>query len=82
MQRAGVSIAANIAEGFSRNTAKEKIQFYATALGSLTEVQSHLYIACDLKFLDSRMLDKLINETIEVQKMINGLKKSAMGRNT
>jgi len=82
LQRTSVSVAANIAEGFSRNTEKEKINFYGTALGSLTEVQSHLYIASDLKFVSKNELDTLINETIELQKMINGLKKSAKGRNT
>lgn len=34
MQRAAVSITSNIAEGFSRRGAKEKIQFYYLALGS------------------------------------------------
>jgi len=82
LQRASVSIAANIAEGFSRNTAKEKIQFYGIALGSLTEVQSHLYIASDLSFVTKTELTELIEETIDLQRMINGLKKSAKGRNT
>ncbi len=35
--RAVVSITSNIAEGFSRNYAKEKYQFYSMSLGSLTE---------------------------------------------
>ena len=82
LQRASVSVAANIAEGFSRNTEKEKVNFYAMSLGSLTEVQSHLYIATDLEFFTKDELTKLINETIELHKMINGLKKSAKGRNT
>lgn len=38
IRRAVVSITSNIAEGFSRNSYKEKAQFYAMALGSLTEV--------------------------------------------
>jgi four helix bundle protein len=82
LQRASVSIAANIAEGFSRNSQKEKINFYGIALGSLTEVESHLYISSDLGFVNKTQLSELINEIIELQKMINGLKKSAKGRNT
>lgn len=82
LQRASVSIAANIAEGFSRNTEKEKLNFYGNALGSLTEVQSHLYIACDLNFLSHDDLQILISETVDLQKMINGLRKTAKGRNT
>jgi len=45
MLRSAISITSNVAEGFSRKGKKEKIQFYCTALGSLTELQSQLYIA-------------------------------------
>lgn len=37
IRRAAVSIVSNIAEGFSRNTTKDKCQFYSLALGSLSE---------------------------------------------
>lgn len=38
IKRASVSITSNIAEGFGRQTYKEKVQFYYMAHGSLTEV--------------------------------------------
>ena len=38
MRRSAVSITSNIAEGFSRVSKKEKLQFYAIARGSLTEL--------------------------------------------
>ncbi|MFH1565125.1 MAG: four helix bundle protein, partial [bacterium] len=41
-RRAAVSITSNIAEGFSRKTNKDKVQFYAMAQGSLTELQNQL----------------------------------------
>jgi four helix bundle protein len=82
LQRASVSVAANIAEGFSRRTAKEKINFYAMAMGSLTEVQSHVYVAQSLGFVSEAAAMGIINESVELQKMINGLKKSAKGRIT
>jgi len=37
MKRAAISITSNIAEGFGRQTLKEKIQFYYMSQGSLTE---------------------------------------------
>ena len=40
MKRCAVSITSNIAEGFSRKSPKEKIQFYAISLGSTTELQN------------------------------------------
>ena len=38
LRRASVSITSNVAEGFSRQSYKEKIQFYYMTCGSVTEV--------------------------------------------
>lgn len=38
MRRASVSIPSNIAEGFSRQSYREKVQFYSIAAGSLAEL--------------------------------------------
>ncbi len=45
IQRASVSIMANIAEGFGRRSDKEFANFLNMAHGSVSEVQSHLYVA-------------------------------------
>jgi four helix bundle protein len=52
IQRASISIMANIAEGFGRRSDKEFANFLNMAHGSATEVQSHLYVALDLIYLD------------------------------
>lgn len=80
MRRSSVSVSANIAEGFSRQGAKEKMQFYSIALGSLTEALSHAYIANDLGFLTSDKLQLLEEKVTDIHKMINGLIKTAEGR--
>jgi len=49
IQRASVSIMANIAEGFRRNGATEFIRYLTIAQSSAIEVQNHLYIALDLR---------------------------------
>ena len=82
MHRAAVSVAANIAEGFSRNTANDKIRFYAMALGSLTEILSHAFIARDIGFLSATKLEYIDRQMTELHKMINGMMKSAKGKNT
>ena len=80
LRRSSVSVAANIAEGFSRNSARDKSNFYSMALGSLTETLSHLYIAHDLGLLRQEKLSQLENRITDVQKMTNGLIKSARSR--
>jgi four helix bundle protein len=80
IRRSGVSIAANIAEGFSRSTQKDKAHFYSMALGSLTETLSHSYIASDLGFLKPSELELIEQEVTDLHKMLNGLIKSAQGR--
>lgn len=82
VQRAAISITSNIAEGFSRNSDREKIQFYYMALGSLTEVQNHLLIAKDLEFISNSVFQELATQTVIVSKLVNGLIKSLKMRNT
>ena len=80
IRRSATSVAANIAEGFSRAGQKDKARIYTTALGSLTETPSHTYIATDLNFIKPEELG-IIEEKVEVlHKMTNGLIKKAPGR--
>lgn len=77
MRRAATSITSNIAEGFSRKTDKEKVQFYHTALGSLSELQSQIITTKDVNYVDARSFDILQDLSIKVSKLINGLIKTA-----
>ena len=45
LRRASISVGSNIAEGFGRQSKREKDQFYAVAYGSLLEAESQLLIA-------------------------------------
>lgn len=77
IRRALISITSNIAEGFSRNSYKEKAQFYSMALGSLTEVQNQLLIAKDLNYITNDEFLSLADRTIIVSKLLNGLIKKS-----
>ncbi|MBI2613601.1 MAG: four helix bundle protein [Candidatus Levybacteria bacterium] len=77
MKRCAASITSNIAEGFSRKSKKEKMQFYYMALGSTTELQNQLVISRDLRFLSVKDFDALAQQAIRLHKLINGLIKSS-----
>ena len=73
IQRAAVSITSNIAEGFGRQTIKEKIQFYYQAQGSLTEVKNQLILSRDLDYISSEEFDRIMNVLITSHKLLQGL---------
>jgi four helix bundle protein len=75
-RRAASSITANIAEGFSRYHYNDKIRFYHNARGSLSEIQSFLFLAKDLFFLKEEAFRALFDLSEEVNKLINGLIRS------
>jgi len=54
IQRASVSIMANIAEGFDRQSRREFVQFLYYASASASEVQSHLYVALDERYISEQ----------------------------
>ena len=58
LQRASVSVTANIAEGYGRFHYQENIQFCRIARGSLYEIQDHLICCKDfLKLFVSTVLE-------------------------
>ena len=77
IRRAVISITSNIAEGFSRHSFKDKANFYSMALGSLTEVESQLYVARDIGYISKEIFDKIEHQTILVNKICNGLIKKS-----
>ncbi len=69
MQRAAVSVAANIAEGSGRRTLADYIRFLYIAKGSLTELEYYIHLAKRLNYLsnvDYQRLDVLQDETARI----------------
>ncbi len=69
---AAVSIMSNIAEGFSRHSKKEFIQFLFVAKGSCAEAQSQLYVALDQGYISDAKFKELYSKTDEVAKILSG----------
>jgi four helix bundle protein len=70
--RAAVSSMSNVAEGFGRKSSKDFAHFLAVARGSGLEVQSLLYVARDLNYINHEEFQRLHNRADEVISLIAG----------
>lgn len=73
LRRAAISVPSNIAEGKSRRSTKEYMRFLDIAYGSISEVETQLYIAFDLGYITQEMLDPFLENYAEIGRMLNGL---------
>lgn len=80
MQRAAVSVAANIAEGHGRRRTGDYLRYLSMAYGSLMETETHLQIAERLGYVDAEKCGQVLEKTGEVGRMLNGLIASLEGR--
>jgi len=69
IRRASVSIMANIAEGHGRKSNLEFANFLNIARGSTAEVQSHLYIALAMKYIDQTVFNETYQILTEISRM-------------
>lgn len=74
IRRACASIPANIAEGCGRDGDIEFGRFVQIAMGSAYELEYHLILARDLKYLNEKDHETLTNQLNEVRKMLIAFK--------
>lgn len=79
--RASVSVSSNIAERFERRTAKDFLRFLEIAKMPNNEVRSLLYLSSRLDYLNQGDMNKLIEQSEEISRMLSGLIKSIMEKN-
>jgi len=72
IRRAIVSIPSNIAEGIGRNSYKETIQYLYIAKGSIYEVETQLYLAYDLHYINLGQLEEMLLKVEECRKLLYG----------
>jgi four helix bundle protein len=78
IERAGLSIPSNIAEGAERGSAKDFAHFLNFSKGSCGELRTQLYIARKLSLLARSDFEKLVSETKEISAMLQGLRRSVL----
>lgn len=73
IRRAGVSVPANIAEGFKRKGKADKIRFFNISQSSLEEVRYYLILANDLDYAETKTL---LTDLDEIGRMLDAYIKS------
>jgi four helix bundle protein len=72
IRKAAVSIAANIAEGYTKTGLRDKMRFFNIAQGSLSECKYYLILVRDLKYSS---IDEMVSLLAEVSKLLNSYKR-------
>ncbi|HSB02086.1 MAG TPA: four helix bundle protein [Anaerolineales bacterium] len=71
VQRAAVSIPANIAEGCGKDSDSELKRYFSIAMGSASELEYLLLLARDLGYLQGSNYQSAQNDLVETRKMLN-----------
>ncbi len=70
-QRAAISIAANIAEGYKRKGKSEKLRFFNISQGSLEECRCYIILSQDLGYISDTQYQELLNALESTSRMLN-----------
>jgi len=76
LRRAAVSVPANIAEGYGRDSRGSYVAFLKTAQGSLKEVETHLILTQRLKLGSQEAADRLLSHSESIGRMLRALIRS------
>jgi four helix bundle protein len=75
LQRASVSVPANLAEGHAKDSTKDFLRHISIAQGSLAETETHLLLAESLDYLQSNCVAAILEKCAEERRMLSGLRR-------
>lgn len=76
MRRCGVSVPANLIEGYSKESSAEFARFLTISIGSLAELEFYIELSLDLNYLTKNDTDKILNLILEVKRLLYGTRKA------
>jgi len=76
MRRSAASVAANIAEGYGRESTRSYIHFLKTARGSLKELETHAILSQRVKLMSEETCRPLLKDSSLIGIMLNSLIRS------
>ena len=80
IRRAAVSVPANIAEGYGRESRKEYIRVLGIAQGSLKELETHLLLAVRVGLSQEGSIQPLLQQAESIGKMLRSLRRKLAER--
>jgi four helix bundle protein len=78
LMRAAMSIAANIADGASRDSRIDFARFVTIAMASSSEAEHHLGVCCDLGLLERSIAERLMHGCAELRRMLLALRRALL----
>ncbi|RAH38209.1 four helix bundle protein [Halomonas sp. SL1] len=71
--RSALSIVSNIAEGYERDSDRDRVKFLSYAKGSCAELRAQIYIGIQIGYIDRTLGQQWAEETRDISRMLYGL---------
>lgn len=80
MRRCGVSVPANLIEGYCKESSAEFARFLTISIGSLAELEFYIELSLDLNYLNKIDTDKILTLIMEVKRLLYGTRKAVRAK--
>jgi four helix bundle protein len=80
LRKTARSVAYNIAEGHQRASTPDYVRFLRISMGSAAELETQLFIARALEYLDDPTHELLVRRLKEIDRMLAGLQRRLLAR--